>query len=151
MGGRAFGAAPFHASMPSRLFHTAAMPGSPNHGRSAFREFGRRGYGLVLPYGGYGYGYPYDDYWPQGGYDLNLPPRDIGYGNPPLYGCMTIDCTYYDPSASTYVDPYDHRRVRNPNGAQGVAEPARSARRCNEEVTIHPEDQPERTINILRC
>jgi hypothetical protein len=152
-------ASPPAEPLPNRRQLAVGVPPRPQFGlgfpfgdRFAFSRFGYR-----FPFGLFGYGLPFDPFGfglLPGPYDFGFPPTQYDVGAPPpVAGCPTFYCTYYDPSESTYVDPYYGPWTRDPSAILGLIRPIYVNRpACNSEtVTVSSGDNEERTIKVVRC
>jgi hypothetical protein len=139
-------------STPRPAFGAARLsqPFPLNRRQSAFRGAPRLPFGFGFLPGELGFGYPF---YP---FDYGLPPieSDLGTARPPAFdGCTSFYCAYYDPSESTYVDPYYRPSSRDPSTLLGLAKPMFINRNgCDTEAVKVPSGRgEERTIRIVRC
>jgi len=125
-----------------------SQPFALNRRQSAFRVAPRLPFGFGFLPGEFGFGSPFYPY----GYGLPPIESDLGIAPPAFDGCTSFYCTYYDPSESTYVDPY-RPSSRDPSTLLGLAKPMYINRNgCDTEAVKVPSARgEERTIKIVRC
>jgi hypothetical protein len=149
-GGRVF-------SISSGLHHFMLRPMSPP---SVPPSSNRREFAARVPPRPFGFGFPvslFGDFPVP--FSFGFPVTRFEFGPPESVpsNCFSFYCTYYDPSHSTYVDPYRRPPYRDPGTVTGPisggVNPGIGYRRgCDTEtVTIPLGDDKESSLKIVRC